>query len=94
MRRSSVVLIASLLVLTGAASDAGAAEEDCMIGDAALCLAAPNCWWDNQRRGCYPGEAPAVDRCAAHEQKGICDTSSLNCRWSEANDRCESKPEE
>jgi hypothetical protein len=36
-----------------------------MIGDAALCLAAPNCWWDNRGRGCYPGQAPAADRCAA-----------------------------
>lgn len=93
MRRWYVALVASLLVLTQGSFKAEAADEDCMIGDAALCLAAPNCWWDNQRRGCYPGEAPVADRCAAHETKGICDTSSLNCRWADAANKCEAKAE-
>ena len=46
-----------------------------MIGDAALCLADPNCHWDGSRRGCYPGPAPFKDACAAHEAKAICDVS-------------------
>jgi hypothetical protein len=94
MRRLCVALIAALLVLGSASFKAeAAADQECMIGDAALCLAAPNCWWDNQRRGCYPGKAPPIDRCATHEQKGVCDTSSLNCRWSDSANKCESKPE-
>ncbi|HEU4476283.1 MAG TPA: hypothetical protein VFR71_06265 [Methyloceanibacter sp.] len=76
-----------------AGSALAAPAEECMIGDAALCLAAPNCWWDNQRRGCYPGEAPDQDPCNAHEREGLCNTSSLNCRWSEAAKQCESKQE-
>ncbi|HSD91515.1 MAG TPA: hypothetical protein VLB11_00620 [Methyloceanibacter sp.] len=92
MRRLCIILIAAPLVLSPAGFKAeAAADQECMIGDAALCLASPNCWWDNQRRGCYPGEAPAADRCAAHGEQGICDSSSLNCRWSDAAKKCESK---
>ena len=66
MRRLCIVLIAAPLVLSPASFQAqAAADQECMIGDAALCLAAPNCWWDNRGRGCYPGQAPAADRCVA-----------------------------
>lgn len=90
MQTAIYALIAACFALTAAPS-LGQAAEECMIGDAALCLAAPNCWWDNQRRGCYPGEAPEQDPCNAHEQKGLCDTSSLGCKWSDATNKCESK---
>ena len=35
-----------------------------MIGDAALCLANPNCHWEADKRGCYPGPAAFRDACA------------------------------
>jgi len=89
MRNMMVALIAVALVLslgTGAS-----AAENCMIGDAALCLADPNCHWDGEKRGCYPGPLPKKDVCVVHEDKAICDTSSLGCKWSDATNACESK---
>jgi hypothetical protein len=83
-------LIVAFAVLTTISSESPAAEE-CMIGDAALCLAAPNCHWDGEKRGCYPGPAPYRDACASHEDKGICATSSLGCQWSDADNKCVSK---
>jgi hypothetical protein len=83
-------LIVAFAVLTTTSSQSPAAEE-CMIGDAALCLAAPNCHWDGEKRGCYPGPAAFRDACAAHEDKGICATSSLGCQWSDADNKCVSK---
>jgi hypothetical protein len=93
MRNATFALIAVCSALVLLSSTGHAADQECMIGDAALCLTAPNCWWDNQRRGCYPGEAPAQDPCHAHEQEGLCNASSLNCQWSDAEKKCESKKE-
>jgi hypothetical protein len=89
MRNVMFALIAACFAL--AAPSQSQAAEECMIGDAALCLAHPGCHWVSERRGCYPGPAPIQDPCNAHEQKGICDTSSLNCKWSDAANKCESK---
>jgi hypothetical protein len=93
MRNVIFALICACFAFATAPSIGNAAEEECMIGDAALCLAAPNCWWDSQRRGCYPGKAPVQDPCNAHEQADLCNTSSLNCKWSDGANKCESKSE-
>jgi hypothetical protein len=85
-----VALIAVALALS-LGTYASAAPEDCMIGDAALCLADPNCHWDGEKRGCYPGPLPKKNICIVHEDKAICDTSSLGCKWSDATNTCESK---
>jgi hypothetical protein len=90
MRSAMFALIAACVALTVNSIQSLAAEE-CMIGDAALCLAAPNCHWDGQRRGCYPGPATFSDACAAHEDKAVCEISSLGCQWSDATKKCESK---
>jgi hypothetical protein len=90
MRNVLFAPIAACVALAAALFQSQAAEE-CMIGDAALCLAAPNCHWDGERRGCFPGPAKYQDVCAAHEGKAICDTSSLGCKWSDATSKCESK---
>jgi hypothetical protein len=91
MRNVTFALIAACIALTAASLPSSAAEE-CMIGDAALCLADSNCHWDADKRGCFPGPAAYRDRCAAHQDKTICATSSLGCQWSESADKCESKP--
>jgi hypothetical protein len=93
MRNSMTALIAACFTLAVLPTAGQAADEECMIGDAALCLANPNCHWDVNRRGCYPGPAAKQDPCNAHEQEGLCNTSSLNCQWSEAANKCESKSE-
>ena len=90
MRKAIFAVITACLALT-TTSLASKAAEECMIGDAALCLAAPKCYWDGERRGCYPGKAPVQDPCNAHEQEGLCNTSSLNCKWSDASNKCASK---
>ena len=90
MRIVLFAMIAACVVLAAASFKSEAAEQ-CMIGDAALCLADPNCHWDGERRGCYPGPAPFRDACASHGDKAICDTSSLGCQWSDATNKCESK---
>ena len=90
MRNVLFALIAAWVVVAAAWS-IGVAAEECMIGDAALCLADPKCHWNGEKRGCYPGPAPFRDACAAHEDKGICATSSLGCRWSNADNKCVSK---
>lgn len=90
MRSLLVALIAAPLALAAGSFESEAAEP-CMIGDSAVCLADPNCHWDGERRGCYPGPAPFKDACAAHEVQSICDTSSLGCQWSEADKKCEAK---
>ena len=92
MRNALFILTAaSVLNLTAAAKSIAA--DDCMIGDAALCLANPNCHWEADKRGCYPGPATFRDACAAHGEKTICQTSSLGCQWSDATNKCESKPQ-
>ena len=90
MRNMIVVLIAVLLALS-LSTCASAAPDECSIRDSALCLANPNCHWDGEKRGCYPGPLEAADVCVVHEDKAICDTSSLGCKWSEATNKCESK---
>jgi hypothetical protein len=89
VRNALFALTAVLVVMTVVSSKSPA--EECMIGDSALCLADPKCHWDGERRGCYPGPAPFRDACAAHEDKGICATSSVGCQWSEADNKCVSK---
>ncbi len=88
--RSAIVALLAVVAILALPFESQAAEE-CMIGDAALCLADPKCHWDGERRGCYPGHAPFRDACAAHEDKAICATSSLGCQWSETANKCESK---
>jgi hypothetical protein len=91
MRHAIFALTAGCLGLLVAPSISLAAEE-CMIGDAAICLSKePDCHWDADKRGCYPGPAPKQDPCNAHEQEGICNSSSLGCQWSDASNKCESK---
>ena len=91
MRRVIVALIA-MPVAIAAGAFAATAAENCMIGDAALCLAAPGCHWDGEKRGCYPGPAPASDACAAHKDQAICDgDAALGCEWSAEKNQCETK---
>jgi hypothetical protein len=86
-----LVLIAFLPAIAVGAPGASAGE--CATGDAAICLADPNCHWDGEKRGCYPGPGEKRDACAAHGSEGICNTSSLGCKWSAATSKCESKTE-
>ena len=88
--RGIFALIIALPVALGASSVAMAAAEDCMIGDSALCLANPNCHWDGETRGCYPGAAQYQDACAVHTDQAICDTdTTLGCKWSADTKTCE-----
>lgn len=92
MRSLTAVLLATFFFTIADVLQSKAADQECMIGDAALCLAAsPKCHWDAERRGCYPGPAAFRDACAAHKDKEICASSSLGCQWSDANNKCESK---
>jgi hypothetical protein len=69
-----------------------AAADDCRISDSALCLANPNCHWDVDKRGCEPGPLQATDACAAHSDKGICESdTTLGCQWSADKKECVSK---
>jgi hypothetical protein len=86
-----VALIAMLPAIAAGTLEVAAAE--CMIGDSALCLADPNCHWDGEKRGCYPGPLPKQDVCVAHGDETICNASSLGCKWSDATSKCESKAE-
>jgi hypothetical protein len=90
--RRMVVALIILPVAIGAGTLKSAAEESCMIGDAALCLAAPNCHWDGEKRGCYPGPGEFKDACAAHGDKTICDSDvALGCKWTAETNKCESR---
>jgi hypothetical protein len=91
--RSLIIALIAALVIIAAGSFKGEAAEECMIGDAALCLSDPNCHWDGSRRGCFPGPAPKQDVCVVHEDKAVCGTSSLGCQWSDGTNKCESKAE-
>jgi hypothetical protein len=85
------IVIALTLALAASVVETSAAEE-CMIGDSALCLANPNCHWDGERRGCYPGPAQHQDACAAHGDQAICDgDTTLGCKWSAEAKACETK---
>jgi hypothetical protein len=91
MRHLAIASIALALV-AGTGTPTIAQQDECMIGDAALCLANPNCHWDGGRRGCYPGPAEHGDACAAHEDQGICDSdTTLGCKWSAEKSQCGSK---
>jgi hypothetical protein len=85
----------SALVLAAAVSlgtQARAAPDECSIRDSALCLANKNCHWDGTKPGCYPGPAPYVDPCAAHEGEAICASDdTLGCKWTAETKKCESK---
>ena len=91
MRRMMVAVFVGLAGIGAGSFQAAAAE--CATGDAAICLADPNCHWDGEKRGCYPGPGEKRDACAAHGSEGICNTSSLGCKWSAAASKCESKTE-
>jgi hypothetical protein len=90
MRKS----IMALLCLVGALTVvplANAASDECSIRDSAMCLANKNCHWDGSKPGCYPGPAPYVDPCLAHEGEEICNSdNTLGCAWTAAK-KCESK---
>jgi hypothetical protein len=89
--RGIAALFLALPVALGASLVETAADE-CAIGDAALCLANPNCHWDGERRGCYPGPAEYQDACAVHTDQKICDLdTTLGCKWSADAKRCETK---
>jgi len=52
----------------------------------------PNCHWDVDKRGCEPGPLQATDACAAHSDKGICESdTTLGCFWSAEKTECVSK---
>ena len=91
MRAIVAVFIASAFAL-GASIVGTVAAEKCMIGDAALCLANPDCHWDSNARGCYPGPAEHQDACAVHGDQTICDLdTTLGCKWSASENKCETK---
>jgi hypothetical protein len=90
--RPMIFAVSAVLVMIGAGAFEAAAAE-CATGDSALCLADPNCHWDGEKRGCYPGPLPKRDVCLVHEAKALCDTSSLGCKWSDGTNKCESKGE-
>ena len=91
--RGIVATLIALLFALGASTVETAAADECMIGDAALCLAAdPNCHWDTEKRGCYPGPAAYQDSCAVHVDKALCaGDTTLGCRWSDSANKCETK---
>jgi hypothetical protein len=84
-----LVALAALTLTMCAGSLTGIAEEHCMTGDSAICLADPECHWDGEKRGCYPGPAPKLDACAAHGGQSICESdTSLGCKWSTDKNLC------
>jgi hypothetical protein len=46
-----IVTLSMTLAAVAICAGTAKAAEDCMIGDAALCAANPNCHWDFQARG-------------------------------------------
>ncbi len=81
----------ALTLAFGGGSFKAAAEEHCMTGDSAICLADPDCHWDGAKRGCYPGAAERVDPCGVHGDKAICEgDASLGCKWTAVTNKCES----
>ena len=91
MRSFVIAIIAAFMPLMAGAFSSAVADE-CRISDSALCLANPNCHWDVDKRGCEPGPAKAQDACAAHEDKGICESdTTLGCQWSADQKGCVSK---
>jgi hypothetical protein len=91
MRTTIPALAAAFLAATSYTA-LGADSTKCHIGDAALCFAEPGCHWDVNKRGCYEGELPAQDACAAHESESVCGTSSFGCKWNAEEKKCASQP--
>lgn len=90
--RNIVTALIALAATLSLVRWASAAPDICSIGDSALCLANPNCHWDGEKRGCYPGPAPYRDPCAAHEGEAICASDdTLGCKWTAEKNKCESK---
>lgn len=88
MRRMIVV---AALVAMAASIFKIAAAENCMIRDSALCTANPNCHWDYERRGCYPGPLARENPCAVHEDSKVCETDvAIGCKWNTERNKCES----
>jgi hypothetical protein len=86
MRLMIVALVAALVAM-----GAGAATENCVIRDSAVCAANPNCHWDYERRGCYPGPLARGNPCSVHEDSKVCETDvSLGCNWNAETNKCES----
>ena len=91
MQSLGVVFIIGLAAL-GAGTMASAALENCATGDSAICASDPNCHWDVDKRGCYPGPLEAPDACLAHGDKAICESDvSLGCTWSAEKNACETR---
>jgi hypothetical protein len=91
MQSLGAALILGLVALSAGTIKA-AALESCATGDSAICASTPNCHWDVDKRGCYPGPLQAPDACLAHGDKAICDSDvSLGCQWSADNKKCVSK---
>ena len=87
----TIVAFFIALAFAPGASIAETAEK-CMIGDAALCLANPDCHWEADKRGCYPGPAEYQDSCSVHGDQTICDLdTTLGCKWSSSTNKCETK---
>jgi hypothetical protein len=92
--RAIVAFLIAFAVGLGASLVETVAEEKCMIGDAALCLANPDCHWEADKRGCYPGPAKHQDACSVHGDQTICETDvTLGCKWSASENKCETKAE-
>ena len=84
-----LVALTALTLAMGVGSFTAVAEEHCMTGDSAICLGDPECHWDGEKRGCYPGPAPKQDACAAHGGQSICESDvSLGCKWSADKNVC------
>jgi hypothetical protein len=92
MRRIIVTLIAALAVTgTGTFTFKIPAAESCTVRDSALCTANPNCHWDYERRGCYPGPLARGNPCAVHEDSKVCQTDvAIGCKWNTESNKCES----
>lgn len=92
MRNVIVALFVTLLLISLGASQGGAVDTKCHIGDASICLSTPGCHWDYSVRGCEAGEGQSQDACAVHEDPNICNTNkTFNCGWNDAAKKCETK---
>jgi len=90
--RSLVIALIALAATLNLGTEGRAAPDECSIRDSAMCLANKNCHWDGSKPGCYPGPAPYIDPCSAHEGAEICASDdTLGCKWIAATNKCESK---
>ena len=91
MRSTIVAVILGFVALTSGTMQSTALE-NCATGDSAICASDPNCHWDVDKRGCYPGPLQAPDACSAHSDQGICESdATLGCQWSADKKECVSK---